>query len=175
MRGWKVAPHSSRCENGRNPPRPSTVAWHNIMFEEQLVTFEGSETLLNLVGAPILIDPVDFLGIRHAGQDLANDFGRVTRGNANPFQLVDEAELTAANTSTAIIIGCIESSWMLRELEKAGKIDFSAIKGRWESFLTAVVDNPVTGCSKALVIAGSDKRAAIFGAYTLSRQIGVSP
>ncbi|KAJ6010448.1 hypothetical protein N7451_001860 [Penicillium sp. IBT 35674x] len=145
------------------------------MFEEQLVTFEGSANLLDLVGAPILIDPVDFVGIQHAGQDLANDFGRVRRDNANPFQLVDEAGLTPLNTSTAIIIGCIESSWMLKRLEKEGKVDTSAIKGKWESFMTAVVDNPITGCSKALVIAGSDKRAAIFGAYTLSRQIGVSP
>lgn len=145
------------------------------MFDKQLVTFEGSANLLNLVGAPILIDPVDFVGIQHAGQDLATDFGRVTRDNANPFQLVDEAGLTPLNTSTAIIIGCIESSWMLKRLEREGKVDTSAIKGKWESFMTAVVDNPITGCSKALVIAGSDKRAAIFGAYTLSRQIGVSP
>lgn len=145
------------------------------MFEEQLVTFEGSSDLFNLVGASIFIDPVDFAGIQHAGQDLASDFGRVTRGNASPFQLVDEAGLSPVNTSTAIIIGCIESSWMLKKLKKEGKIDTGAIKGKWESFMTAVVDNPITGCSKALIIAGSDKRGAIFGAYTLSRQIGVSP
>ncbi|KAJ5645604.1 hypothetical protein N7507_011615 [Penicillium longicatenatum] len=145
------------------------------MFEEQLVAFEGSSDLLNLIGASILIDPVDFVGIQHAGRDLADDFGRVTRGNASPFQLVDEAGLNPVETSTAIIIGCIESCWMLRKLEKEGKIDTGPIKGKWESFLTTVVNKPITGCSKALVIAGSDKRAAIFGAYTLSRQIGVSP
>jgi hypothetical protein len=41
--------------------------------------------------------------------------------------------------------------------------------------MTTIVENPFKGCHKALVIAGSDKRGAIFGVYTLSEQIGVSP
>ncbi|KAJ5169213.1 uncharacterized protein N7482_004807 [Penicillium canariense] len=142
------------------------------MLEAPLVTFDSSPHLLNLVGAKIIADPADFKGIHHAGRALAEDFGRVTRGLASPFELVQRGIL---DVPAAIIVGCIESCWMLQELQRLGKIDTQSIRGKWETFMTAVVDNPLPGCTKALVIAGSDKRAAIFGTYTLSRQIGVSP
>jgi hypothetical protein len=51
----------------------------------------------------------------------------------------------------------------------------SGVKGKWESFTSQVVKNPVPGCDKALVIAGSDPRGTIFGIYDISEQIGVSP
>ena len=38
-----------------------------------------------------------------------------------------------------------------------------------------VVPRPRPGIARALVIAGSDKRGAIYGIYDLSEQIGVSP
>lgn len=143
------------------------------MFEEPFVTFTGSPELLNLVGATVVADSNDFIGIHHAGRALAEDFGRVTRGRSSPFQLVD-AQPSLNGIESAVIIGSL-SSTLIHGLKKAGKLDTSAIHGKWETFTTAVVDNPLDGCTKALVIAGSDKRAAIYGAYTLSSQIGVSP
>lgn len=145
------------------------------MTEEQIVTFQGSSGLLQLVGASILVDPSDFKGIQHAGRALAEDFGRVTRDKSNPFVLVADSQSQPLSTDTAIIIGCVDSCWMLKKLVAENKLDIRAIQGKWESFITSVVKDPIPGCSKALVIAGSDKRAAIFGAYTLSRQMGVSP
>lgn len=142
------------------------------MSEKPLVEFEASTGLLNLVAAPIIADPADFTGIHHAARALAEDFGRVTRGKENPFELVPQGSLQAP---TAIIIGCIESCWMIQGLQNQGKIETAPIRGKWESFITCVIDDPLPGCARALVIAGSDKRGAIFGAYTLSRQIGVSP
>jgi len=38
-----------------------------------------------------------------------------------------------------------------------------------------VVENPIEGVEKALVIAGADPRGTIFGIYDVSEQIGVSP
>ena len=38
-----------------------------------------------------------------------------------------------------------------------------------------MVEEPFDGVSEALVVAGSDKRGAIYGIYELSEQIGVSP
>jgi len=55
------------------------------------------------------------------------------------------------------------------------KIDRKALLGKKEKYLLQVVSNPVEGVSEALVIAGSDRRGAIYGIYELSRQIGVSP
>jgi hypothetical protein len=55
------------------------------------------------------------------------------------------------------------------------KIDVAAIKGKWESYFTQVVPNPLPGVDSALVICGSDKRGAIYGIYDLSEESGQSP
>ena len=145
------------------------------MCEKKLVTFERSSDLVNLVGAPVLVDPAEYAGIHHAGVALTEDFGRVTRGNPNQFLHIHRTPQENLHLHTAIILGCVESCWMLKQLEEAGKIDPIEIRGKWESFMTAVVEHPIKECDKALVIAGSDKRAAIFDACKLSNQIGVSP
>jgi hypothetical protein len=145
------------------------------MFDENIATFSEAPELLNLVGATVLVERTDFTGIHHAGRSLAEDFGRVTRSNANPFQLFEPTSASETIPRTAILIGCLDSCRSIGQLESSGKIDTSSIRGKWETFLTAVVDNPFEGCERALLIAGSDKRGAIFGAYTLSSQIGVSP
>jgi hypothetical protein len=55
------------------------------------------------------------------------------------------------------------------------KLDVSGIAGKWESAVTTVVEHPMKGVRRALVIAGADKRGTIYGIYDLSEQIGVSP
>jgi hypothetical protein len=57
----------------------------------------------------------------------------------------------------------------------AGKLDVAAIRGQWEAFLVEVIEQPLPGVDRALVIAGSDKRGTIYGIYEISQQIGVSP
>lgn len=74
-----------------------------------------------------------------------------------------------------IIAGTIGHSTVIDKLIKSKAIDVSGVKGKWESFTSQVVKNPVSGCKKALVIAGSDPRGTIFGIYDVSEQIGVSP
>lgn len=147
------------------------------MFEERIITFDDSPELVNLVGATILTSSKDYKGVHHAARALAEDFGRVTKGDASPFQIIDENRIDGLRLSTpsSIIVGSIDSCRLLQDLEKSGQINTDSIRGKWESFITAVVEKPYSGCEKALVIAGSDKRGAIFGAYTLSNQIGVSP
>jgi hypothetical protein len=49
-----------------------------------------------------------------------------------------------------------------------GKIDVSDVRGRWEAFLIDVVEKPLPGVDRALVIAGSDRRGTVYGLYTLS-------
>ena len=74
-----------------------------------------------------------------------------------------------------ILIGTVGKSPLIDQLVRAGKIDVSGIRGKWESFFLQTVANPLPGVDSALVIAGSDKRGTIFGIYDLSEQIGVSP
>jgi len=146
------------------------------MFGENFVTFSKAPGLLGLVGVPIVVDKADFPGIHIAAENLAADFAQVTKGAPSPLQMISHGhDDFNVNAERCIIVGSIEASSMLRFLEKSGKLDCTNIRGKWESYMTAVVDNPFKGCHKALLIAGSDKRGAIFGVYAISEQIGVSP
>src|SRR5215469_4001508 len=119
--------------------------------------------------ATICIDPNDYPGVLRAANDLKEDIEHVA-GRA-PWLVLDPK----CRASNIIVIGTIGKSAALEELSHLGKIDFAQISGKWESFLTQVVQYPRPGVSQALVIAGSDKRGTIYGIYDLSEQIGVSP
>jgi hypothetical protein len=77
--------------------------------------------------------------------------------------------------ATVIIAGTIGHSQVIDDLISAGRINVTEIKGQWESFMSQVIREPIPGCSRALVIAGSDPRGTIYGIYDVSEQIGVSP
>lgn len=79
------------------------------------------------------------------------------------------------SNSPVIIVGTIGYSDLLHDLVSASKIDVTSVEGRWESYTSQVVQNPVAGIPWALVIAGSDRRGAIYGLYDVSEQMGVSP
>ena len=67
------------------------------------------------------------------------------------------------------------AGWSTRS-SRAGKFDEAAgIKGKWEAYATKTIKNPVPGVGDALVIAGSDARGTIYGIYSISEEIGVSP
>lgn len=77
-------------------------------------------------------------------------------------------EAYTGETDADIIIGTIGKSAEIDALAAAGKIDVSAIDGKWESFTIQEADGKI-------IIAGSDKRGTIYGIYDLSEKIGVSP
>jgi len=118
---------------------------------------------------PLLVDDADWPGVRRAAGDLQADFERVS--GLKPVL----AAKIAPPQKTAVIIGTIGRSSLIDQLIRTGKIDPASITGRWEAFLTQVVEKPMPGVDRALVIAGSDKRGTIYGIYELSAQIGVSP
>jgi hypothetical protein len=117
------------------------------------------------VAAAVRVDASDWPGVQRAAHDLQADVDRVTS--------VTPAWDTAARRM--VLIGTVGKSPLIDQLDRAGKIDVSGIRGKWESFFLQTVANPFPGVDSALVIAGSDKRGTIFGIYDLSEQIGVSP
>lgn len=149
------------------------------MFEEDIVQFSPCEGSLDLAGAAILIDGQDYGGVRLAAQDLARDLSRVV-GKDEPHQLIVtgdgdfDPEAVKSDSGELIIVGTLKTR-VIEYLVQKGHLDVSSIEGKWETYSTSVVANPFPHCKSALVIAGSDKRGAIFGAYTISEQIGVSP
>lgn len=111
---------------------------------------------------------LEFAGVQRAVKDLQQDIELVT--NIRPPLLLDKPPSTEV-----IIIGTIGKSNLIDELIRNKKVNIDDIKGKWETSLTQVVENPFPKVKRALVIAGSDKRGTIYGIYELSKQIGVSP
>jgi hypothetical protein len=141
------------------------------MFENNIVSFELGEGF-DLVKAAIVVDEEDFEGVRIAAKNLAFDFTRVT---GQETSLIAPSGLFQSTTQNYIIIGTISRSPIVKTLKETGKVDTSRIDGKWESWMTVCVSEPLGSNQNALVIVGSDKRGAIYGIYSLSEQIGVSP
>ncbi|MEO5932033.1 MAG: glycosyl hydrolase 115 family protein, partial [Duganella sp.] len=120
--------------------------------------------------APLLLDQGDHWGVLRAAADLRADIEKVS--GARPDLPADGATKGA---KTAIVIGTVGKSTLIDGLIKSKKLDVAAIRGKWESFVIATVEQPMPGVERALVIAGSDKRGTIYGIYEISEQIGVSP
>jgi len=131
----------------------------------------GSFTLVAKNAAtPLLVSNDDWPGVVRAAGDLSQDIQRVS--NLQPKVL---PSLPSRPVPDIVIIGTIGKSPLIDDLIRRGKLDVTGITGKWESAVTTIVDSPLPGVKRALVIAGSDKRGTIFGIYDLSEQIGVSP
>ena len=74
-----------------------------------------------------------------------------------------------------IIAGSIDKSTFIKELISTHKLPVDSIKSKWEAYQISVIQNPFPGATKALVVAGSDRRGTAYGLLELSRQMGVSP
>nr|WP_315216422.1 glycosyl hydrolase 115 family protein [uncultured Duganella sp.] len=142
--------------------------------QKRLTTFDSpapdAVTLANAGrAATIYVDKADHPGVLRAARDLQEDIASVS--TARPA-----LEHTGKpNGADVIIIGTIGKSPLIDQLIKAGKLNVTAIKDKWEGWQVQTLRNPLPGVERALVIAGSDKRGAIYGIYEISEQIGVSP
>jgi len=117
----------------------------------------------------------DYPGVIRVANDLATDFGRVLGTNATVISVDWNTTVTKKSSSPIIILGTIGKSTLIDGLISSKKLDVSSIAGKWEAFTTQTVANPWEGQEAVFVIAGSDMRGSVFGAYDVSEQIGVSP
>ena len=119
--------------------------------------------------ATVYVDTNDFAGVARVAADLQTDIRRVS--GVTPALTQSSEQLG----KQVILVGTIGRSAVIDRLIREGKVDATAIAGKWESSLVQVVPNALPGVESALVIAGSDKRGTIFGVYDVSEQMGVSP
>jgi hypothetical protein len=119
--------------------------------------------------APIVVSAGDHAGVLRVAGDLATDLRRAT--GVQPA--VSHDAVPAGRDP--VIVGTIGRSALIDRIVAAGRLDVTGIRGRWETTVEQVVDHPLPGVRRAFVIAGSDQRGTIYGAYDVSRQIGVSP
>lgn len=130
----------------------------------------GSFTIVeNGESAQMLIDLNDDPGVIRAFNDLQDDILKVT--GVKPVMISGKV----SGVKNVIIAGTIGKSKLIDKLISKKVINADELKGKWEKFIIKTVRNPLPGIENALIIAGSDKRGAIYGVYDLSEQMGVSP
>jgi hypothetical protein len=146
--------------------------------QESTINFDGTGLRLAGNGSRVQLhaDGHDWPGVLRVVDDLAQDFGRIT-GTSGTVTLHGNGTVPRYNASTtfnvtgrtsfghtepgrydnkggAIIAGTIGHSAIIDRLVREGKVDVSEIEGKWESYTSTVVDDPVQGVSQAVVIAG---------------------
>lgn len=148
---------------------PKSYAINPEKYVVNQASAENFPLASNGKAASVLVSKNDFSGVLRVTEHLKNDIFQVSNLHPKQINTISEA------ADYVVIIGTLGKSDIIDQLVKEGKIDANQLKGKWEKFITQIVDNPVKGVKKALVIAGSDKRGTIYGIYDLSNQIGVSP
>ncbi len=118
---------------------------------------------------PILYDRNDADVVGISAKALAGDIALIT-----DIKPALETSLKV-NFDAAIITGTIGKSKLIAAMIKTGKLSVDTIEGKWESFLIQIVDNPIAGINKALVICGSNPEGTAFGIFELSKRLGISP
>ena len=117
---------------------------------------------------PLLIEPSAHAGVRRVAGKVAEDIRKVT--GVLP-QVID-----SPNAPRLILCATLGCSPVLDQLTEAGRLPQAEdIRGKWECYAVARLENPFPGVEEALIILGSDKRGTEFGMFTLSEYIGVSP
>jgi hypothetical protein len=76
-------------------------------------------------------------------------------------------------TASCIVIGTIDSK-LVRDTARSGGIDLAPLRGGWERYLRVALHPQDHPERSVLLIAGSDRRGAVYGAVDLGRELGVS-
>lgn len=117
----------------------------------------------------IIVDNNDPISVTTAAKLFAGDLELVT-GRKAEVKYVDDYD-----ASTIVLVGTVENNELIKQLASSGKLNVSEIEGDWERYIIEVIDNPFPNVTKALVIAGSDRRGAAYGLFAISEEIDVSP
>lgn len=125
--------------------------------------------VMNKEAASIYIDPTDAEVVKIAAEAFSGDIELIT--STKPRVISNNESLS----DYPIIVGTLGQSVFIDKLATKGIIPAEKLKGKWETFVIAVVDKPFDGVKKALVIAGSDRRGTAFGVFEFSKMMGVSP
>lgn len=133
---------------------------HDSITPQRFVLLENGEP------TPIYVDAAENSAVRIAAGNLAADFGRVGGQDA--------AMLSRPDASRMIVAGTWDGP-TLKALTRDKNLNLRELKGKNEQYVITTVNNPWPGVEEALVVAGSDRRGAVYGIYELSEQLGVSP
>lgn len=124
---------------------------------------------------PLLVESQAFEGVRRIAETVAEDIFRVT--DVRPRIVTEDflEEETFGRPVEVLLCATLGHSPLLEKMAETGVVDLSKIVGRREVFCLQPVEKPLPGVDRALLICGSDKRGTIYGMFTLSEYLGVTP
>ena len=137
------------------------MGYRNVLF-----TLAGDEN------ASFFVEERGDAGIHRIAGKVVDDYNLVSD---RAQELVVLNQDTVPCGDTVVLFAMCGNSPILDALEKAGKIDLSLIRGKWEVYGFWNLKAPFPGVKNALIIGGSDKRGTIYGMFHLSELMGVSP
>ena len=131
---------------------------------------------------PIVVESCGYEGVRRIAGKVAEDIEKVS--GVKPA-VVSEQEITAKEGGWIILCATLGKSPALDELAAKGLVDRDKLykegnQRKWEVYeikMISLKDEEVCGIRPEgiLLICGSDKRGTIYGMFSLSEYIGVSP
>jgi len=150
----------------------AVIAMNMTASAQLLLSSEKSSGAMPIVTADevavIVTDAADAPVVATAADCVASDMLAVT-GKA----LATSHELPTGKP--VIIAGTVGQSPTVDALIASGKADASQVAGRWEAYSLQMVEQPLQGIDRALVIIGGTPRGTAYGLFHLSRLAGVSP
>lgn len=148
------------------------LAFASLRAGAQVVVGSGSDAMpivADGVVAPIVYDSSDPVLMKKVSGLFADDVARVTGRRPETCELGKTGK-----AKCAVMVGIVGDK-LSSSLEKAGKLNVSALKGKWECYSIRRVSRPVKGIGEAIVVIGSDRRGAAYGLLSVSKAIGVNP
>lgn len=124
---------------------------------------------MKVINSTFYFEDTAFSGVKKIAEKVMHDIELVT-GKAPKkasYENIAPGDLAALGED-AVVFGTVGNSAFINKLEKDGKVDLTEVRGKREVYLFKMIDG-------VLVIAGSDKRGAIYGLFHLSELLGVSP
>lgn len=118
----------------------------------------------------ILVEESAYEGVKRVAAKVAVDIERVT--GTRP-EIVSALEGLDRKTTQVIVSATLGRSNLLKDCAKLG-MTLEELSGKREVFAIKLLED-WEGFEQVLVICGSDKRGTIYGMFTLSEYIGVSP
>ena len=109
-----------------------------------------------------LVDEQAYEGVKRIAGKVAEDFKRVS----GQLPVVNHG--IRQGKEAVILFATLGKSPLLEQLEAEGRVNLAQIQGKREVFQITMLEG-------MLVVVGSDKRGTIYGMFSLSEYIGVSP
>lgn len=114
-------------------------------------------------------------GLNKIADKVIEDLYKICGKRARRRELADDRERWEQESKPCVIYGVLGQSAILAYLEEHHKICTEELRNKREAYGFFWVENPFGNIPWSLIIAGGDKRGAIYGLFHISELLGVSP